>query len=114
MQYPAQALGLLLSEVLMDLDGQDTSREVALFVGFACTISVFFFPETIDEDRKAQVADDLHEAKQQRFIRREQSNQQHLGQIAQKASYPMARYACAGGTEIEFLFLIYDYSKNTC
>lgn len=27
MQYPAQALGLLMIEVLMDLDGQDTSRE---------------------------------------------------------------------------------------
>lgn len=51
MQYPAQALGLLVSEVLMDLDGQDTSREVALFVGFACTISVFFFPETTEKHR---------------------------------------------------------------
>ena len=65
MQYPAQAVAPLLSGVLMDLDHQGTTPEVAMFVGFACgTISailtIFFFPETIGESRKEQVAIDSH------------------------------------------------------
>ena len=65
MQYPAQAVAPLLSGVLMDLDQQGTTPEVAMFVGFACgTISailtIFFFPETIGESRKEQAADDSH------------------------------------------------------
>ena len=65
MQYPAQAVAPLLSGVLMDLDHQGTTPEVAMFVGFACgTISailtIFFFPETIGESRKEQAADDSY------------------------------------------------------
>ncbi|MCJ1231381.1 hypothetical protein MMC12_008058 [Toensbergia leucococca] len=62
MQYPAQAIGPLVSGVLIDLNGQGTTPEVALFVGFACgtvsaILTIFFFPETIDESRKAQATD---------------------------------------------------------
>lgn len=58
MQYPAQAVGPLVSGVLMDLNGQGNTPEVAFFVALASTIlcailTIFFFPETLGESRKA-------------------------------------------------------------
>jgi MFS family permease len=58
MQYPAQAVGPLVSGALMDLDGQGNTPEVALFVALASAIAcavlaIFFFPETLGECQKA-------------------------------------------------------------
>ena len=65
MQYPAQAIGPLLSGFFMDLDGQGTTPEVALLIGLACgtisaALTIFLFPETKDESQKAQAVDIPH------------------------------------------------------
>ena len=62
MQYPAQAVVPILSGIFMNLDGQGTTPEVALIVGFGCAtisaiLTIFFFPETVNESRRAQTAD---------------------------------------------------------
>ena len=65
MQYPAQAVVPMLSGVFMNLDGQGTTPEIALMIGLGCAtisaiLTIFFFPETVNESRRAQTADESY------------------------------------------------------